>query len=256
MKVVILAGGLGTRISEESQFKPKPMIEIGGMPILIHIMKIYAAHGFKDFIILLGYKGYLIKEYFKNYFLHNSDFEVNLKNNKITMFNSLSVDWKVKLIDTGLKTDTGGRIKRIRRFLKKDENFFLTYGDGLSDVDLKKELSFHLKHKKLATICAVKPAGRYGVLELNNASVTGFVEKPKGDDVWINGGFFVLNEKIIDYIDSDHSSFEDVVLNKIIKDNQLIAYTHKGFWQAMDTLRDNRDLDKKWTNGKAEWKIW
>ena len=256
MKVVILAGGLGTRISEESQFKPKPMIEIGGMPILIHIMKIYASHGFNDFIILLGYKGYLIKEYFKNYFLHNSDFEVNLKDNKIEMLNSLSVDWKVKLIDTGFDTNTGGRIKRIRKFLNKNENFFLTYGDGVSDVNLKEELSFHLKHKKLATICAVKPAGRYGVLEINNSSVTGFVEKPKGDDVWINGGFFVLNEKVIDYIENDQSSFEDTVLEKIIKIDQLNAYTHKGFWQAMDTLRDRRNLEEKWSSGLAEWKKW
>ena len=256
MKVVILAGGFGTRISEESHNKPKPMIEIGGMPILLHIMKIYSSYGFNDFIILLGYKGYIIKEYFKNYFLHNSDFEVNLKNNKIKMFNSATVDWKVKLIDTGLETDTGGRIKRIRKFLKKNENFFLTYGDGLCDLDLKKELNFHLAHNKLATICAVKPAGRYGVLEIKNSSVTGFVEKPKGDDVWINGGFFVLNEKIIDYIENDKSSFEGEVLEKIIKDNQLKAFIHKGFWQPMDTLRDNRQLQEKWSKGKAEWKIW
>ncbi len=256
MKVVILAGGLGTRISEESQFKPKPMIEIGGLPILLHIMKIYSFYGFNDFIILLGYKGYIIKEYFKNYFLHNSDFEVNLKNNKITLFNSSSVNWKVKLIDTGLHTNTGGRIKKIRKFLKKNENFFLTYGDGLADINLKKQLDFHLKHKKLATICAVKPAGRYGILEINNSSVTGFVEKPKGDDVWVNGGYFILNEKIINYIDNDDSSLEDTVLEKIIADKQLKAFTHKGYWQAMDNLRDKLNLENKWQNNKAEWKVW
>lgn len=258
MKVVILAGGLGTRLSEETDLKPKPMVEIGGKPILWHIMKIYSHYGFNDFIICCGYKGYLIKKYFADYFLNQSDVTIDLISNKMELLNLQTEPWKVTLADTGLNTLTGGRIKRIQKYTE-NETFMLTYGDGLCDVNITKLLEFHRNSKKLATLLAVKPSGRFGAIELDDNShlVTSFQEKPSGDGSYINGGFFVLEPRIFDYIlGGDETIWERSPLEHIAKDNQLMAFTHKGFWLPMDTLRDKIELERMWNSEKCDWKIW
>lgn len=256
MKAVILAGGLGTRISEETHLKPKPMIEIGGKPILWHIMKMYSAHGINDFIICCGYKGYVIKEYFANYFLHMSDVTFDMSNNTMKVHQKNAEPWKVTLVDTGEQTLTGGRLKRVSEYLKDEESFCFTYGDGLSDVNITELINFHKRHGKLATVTGVQPPGRYGALELSNHEVKGFREKPKGDGGWINGGFFVLSPRCIDYIEGDHSSWETDPLMSLAKEGQLYAYEHDGFWQPMDTLREKTLLESLWTNNEAPWKVW
>jgi glucose-1-phosphate cytidylyltransferase len=256
MKAVILAGGLGTRIAEESDTKPKPMVEVGGRPLLWHIMKMYSRHGIKDFIICLGYKGYVIKEFFFNYYRHTADLEINLGNGDHQVLNSQSEDWTVKLIDTGPETMTGGRLKRVARYLG-NEPFCLTYGDGLSDIDISAELAFHARHGKLATVAAVQPPGRFGVLNLaKDGHVTSFEEKPSDEIGWINGGFFILDPKVIDYIDGDSTSWELAPLQNLARDNQLAAYQHHGFWQPCDTLRDKRQLEALWDSGRAPWATW
>lgn len=255
MKCVILAGGLGTRISEETSLKPKPMIEIGGKPILWHIMKMYAAHGVREFIICCGYKGYVIKEFFANYFLHTSDITFDLANNDITIHQKRAEDWKVTLVDTGADSMTGGRLKRVSSYLDPKESFAFTYGDGVSDIDLSAEFAFHKDHGKLATVASVLPAGRYGALEIDTGnSVKGFIEKPPGDGGAINGGFFVLSPKCIDYIDDDLTSWEEEPLRKISAEGQLMAFQHNGFWQPMDTLREKNMLEDLWVSDKAPWK--
>jgi glucose-1-phosphate cytidylyltransferase len=255
MKVVILAGGFGTRISEESHLKPKPMIEIGGNPILWHIMKIYSHYGFNDFLICLGYKGYLIKEYFANYFLHNSDVTIDLKVNRIEMHNSKTEPWRVTLVDTGLHTGTGGRIKRIKNFI--DGTFMLTYGDGVADIHIGNLVDFHKSHGKLATITAVQPPGRFGALGFDEKeTVFSFHEKPKGDSTWINGGFFVLNPSVFDYIEGDETFWEKDSLTRLSLDGHLVAYKHYGYWKPMDTLRDKTELEEHWNSGEAAWKVW
>ena len=256
MKVVILAGGLGTRISEETHLKPKPMIEIGGKPILWHLMKIYSSHGINDFIICCGFKGYVIKEYFANYFLHMSDVTFDMSNNKMKVHQQNAEPWTVTLVDTGEETQTGGRLKRVASYLKDEKAFCFTYGDGLANVDITKLIKFHESHGKLATVTAVQPPGRYGALNRDNDLVTGFVEKPKGDGGWINGGFFVLSPKCIDYIDSDDTAWEQKPLKDIAIKGELIAYEHKDFWQPMDTLREKNLLEELWESGKAPWKTW
>jgi len=256
MKAVILAGGLGTRISEETHLKPKPMIEIGGKPILWHIMKIYSSYGIEDFIICCGYKGYVIKEYFANYFLHMSDVTFDMSHNKMEVHQKYAESWRVTLLDTGDSTQTGGRLKRVSEYVKDEEAFCFTYGDGLSDIHIGDLISFHKKHKQLATVTAVQPPGRYGSLELDDHQVTGFVEKPKGDGAWINGGFFVLSPKVIPYIGGDEDSWEAAPLTNLAKDKQLMAFSHTGFWQPMDTLRDKNHLEDLWQSGKAPWKKW
>ena len=256
MKVVILAGGLGTRLSEETDIKPKPMVEIGEYPIIWHIMKVYSHFGFNDFIICLGYKGYVIKEYFANYFLHKSDVEIDIRDNKIKYLNSTTEPWKISLVDTGLNTMTGGRIKRVKKFLE-NETFMLTYGDGLSDVNISDLLKFHRNHNGIATVTAVQPAGRFGSLSIGQEDNTSsFLEKPPGDNSWINGGFFVLEPEVIDYISGDNTVWERDPLEKISKNRQLIAYKHSGFWQPMDTLRDKNYLNELWRTRKAPWKLW
>jgi glucose-1-phosphate cytidylyltransferase len=256
MKVVILAGGFGTRLTEETDIKPKPMVEIGEKPILWHIMKIYSTYGFNDFIICLGYKGYLIKEYFINYFNHLSDFTVDLANGQIERHNNKAEPWKVTLVDTGINTMTGGRIKRIKDFVH-NEAFMLTYGDGVGDIDLGKLCSFHKQNGKLATITAVQPPGRFGAIHLSKAdAVSSFSEKPLGDGAWINGGFFVLEPSIFDYIQGDQTLWEKEPLEQLAQSNNLYAYKHYGFWRPMDTLRDKRDLEELWVKGAAPWKIW
>ena len=256
MKVVILCGGLGTRLREETEFRPKPMVEIGGKPILWHIMKIYSAFGFNEFIICLGYKGYMIKEYFSSYFLHQSDVTIDIKSNKIEVHNNVCEPWKVTLVDTGLNTMTGGRIKRIKNYIK-NETFMVTYGDGMGNIDLKKLLDFHKNHGKYATLTAVQPLGRFGALEINTKDeIINFQEKPKGDKAWINGGFFVLEPQIFDYIKGDETIWEREPLEKLAKDGQLAAYKHKGFWMCMDTLRDKKELETLWNSGNPPWKIW
>jgi glucose-1-phosphate cytidylyltransferase len=256
MKAVILAGGLGTRISEETHLKPKPMIEIGGKPILWHIMKLYSAHGINDFIICCGYKGYVIKEYFANYFLHMSDVTFDMSNNTMQVHQRNAEPWKVTLVDTGEQTLTGGRLKRVSEYVKDEEAFCFTYGDGLSDVNITKLVNFHLQHGKLATVTGVQPPGRYGALELNDQEVKGFAEKPKGDGGWINGGFFVLSPKCIDHVDGDQSSWEGSPLMHLATIGQLMAYEHEGFWQPMDTLREKTLLESLWASGEAPWKVW
>ncbi len=256
MKVVLLAGGLGTRISEETDMKPKPMIEIGGKPILWHIMKIYSSYGYQDFVICLGYKSYLIKEYFANYYLHQSDLTIDLKDNSIEWHGSQAEPWKITLKDTGLNTMTGGRIKRIQNFVK-GETFMLTYGDGVANVDLDSLYKFHKSHGKLCTVTSVQPSGRFGALSLDaKDNVESFFEKPKGDGAWVNGGFFVCESKIFDYIEGDNSIWEKEPLENLAKDGQLVAYKHKAFWKPMDTLRDKIDLESLWNSGRAEWKTW
>ena len=256
MKAVILAGGLGTRISEETHLKPKPMIEIGGKPILWHLMKIYSSHGINDFIICCGFKGYVIKEYFANYFLHMSDVTFDMSNNKMKVHQQNAEPWTVTLVDTGDDTQTGGRLKRVASYLKDEKAFCFTYGDGLANVDITKLIKFHEGHGKLATVTAVQPPGRYGALNRDNDLVTGFVEKPKGDGGWINGGFFVLSPKCIDYIDSDDTAWEQRPLKDIALKGELMAYEHKDFWQPMDTLREKNLLEELWESGKAPWKTW
>jgi glucose-1-phosphate cytidylyltransferase len=256
MKAVILAGGLGTRIIEESHLKPKPMIEIGGKPILWHIMKIYSAHGINDFVVCLGYKGYVIKEYFANYFLHMSDVTFDMAENKMEVHEQNAEPWKVTLVDTGEETATGGRLKRVAKYLKSDEPFCFTYGDGVADINLTEEITFHKQHGKLATVCAVLPPGRYGALLREGNSVYGFQEKPPGDGSWINGGFFVLQPDVMKYIDGDTVSWEGYPLITIAEDGQLAAFEHSGFWRPMDTLRDKTYLEELWDTHKAPWKVW
>jgi glucose-1-phosphate cytidylyltransferase len=256
MKAVILAGGLGTRISEESHLKPKPMIEIGGKPILWHIMKIYSHYGINDFIICLGYKGYVIKEYFANYFLHMSDVTFDMAHNQMEVHEKYAEPWRVTLVDTGESTMTGGRLKRVKDYLSSDEPFCFTYGDGVSNVRVDELVEFHRRHGKLATVTAIQPPGRYGSLNLTGPLVRSFQEKPAGDGAWINGGFFVLNPQAVDAIEGDSTSWEGGPLEGFALQEQLVAYQHAGFWQAMDTLRDKNHLEELWTAGKAPWKIW
>lgn len=256
MKVVILAGGLGTRLSEETVIKPKPMVEIGGMPIIWHIMKIYSAYGFNDFIICLGYKGYLIKEYFSNYFLHKSDVTIDLKNNSMEVHDSQAEPWKITLVETGMNTMTGGRIKRIKDYLN-NETFMLTYGDGVADVDINGLLEFHRQHKCMVTVTSVQPSGRFGALNLNERDkVVSFTEKPKGDGHWINGGYFVCEPPVFDFIPGDSTIWEHQPLESIAKKGEMAAYKHSGFWKPMDTLRDKLELEEAWDKNEALWKIW
>jgi glucose-1-phosphate cytidylyltransferase len=256
MKLVILAGGLGTRISEETHLKPKPMIEIGGRPILWHIMKVYSAHGVNDFVICCGYRGYVIKEYFANYFLHMSDVTFDMANNQMEVHQRNAEPWKVTLVDTGDDTLTGGRLKRVADYVEGEESFCFTYGDGVADVDISRSIAFHQQHGKLATVTAVQPPGRYGALQLNDLQVSGFTEKPPGDGGLINGGFFVLSPKCLDLIEGDGSSWEGAPLTHLAKKGELMAFEHKGFWQPMDTLRDKNQLEDLWQSGNAPWKIW
>jgi len=255
VKAVILAGGLGTRISEESHLKPKPMIEIGGKPMLWHIMKIYSAHGINDFIVCCGYKGYIIKEYFANYFLHMSDVTFDMANNKMQVHQASADPWRVTLVDTGDDSRTGGRLKRVSSYLD-DEPFCFTYGDGVSDIDVRKTVELFEREKVLAVVAAVQPAGRFGILNLDRSRVVSFEEKPRGDGSWTNGGFFVLSPKVIDYIEDDTTSWEAGVLPRLAREGQLAAYHHNGFWQPMDTMRDKYGLEDLWSSGKAPWKIW
>ena len=256
MKVVILAGGLGTRISEETHLKPKPMIEIGDRPILWHIMKTYSYFGFNDFVICLGYKGYSIKEYFHNYFLHNCDVTFDVRTQGMEIHQNLVESWRVTLVDTGVNSMTGGRVKRIKPYIG-NETFMLTYGDGVADVNIAALVDYHISHGKLATLTAVQPAGRFGALELDEKdSVRSFTEKPDGDGAWINGGFFVLEPKIFNYIEGDQIIFERDPLQQLAQEVQLRAFRHTGFWQPMDTLRDKTMLEELWSAGRAPWKVW
>jgi glucose-1-phosphate cytidylyltransferase len=255
MKAVILAGGLGTRISEESALRPKPMIEIGGMPILWHILKIYAHHGVNDFIICLGYKGYMIKEYFANYFLHMSDVTFDMRTNALEVHQKHVEPWRVTLVDTGADTQTGGRLKRVAPYLDS-ETFFFTYGDGVADIDITAELALHRSKGLLATMCAAQPPGRFGAIDIDDSRITRFEEKPAGDGTWINGGFFVLESGVLDLIDGDTTVWERTPLERLARDGQLSAYQHRGFWQPMDTLRDKNKLEELWLSGQAPWKVW
>lgn len=254
--VVILAGGLGTRISEETVQKPKPMVEIGGKPILWHVMKIYSSYGHDEFIICCGYKGYVIKEYFANYFLHMSDVTFDMQKNEMKVHHERAEPWKVTLVDTGEYSLTGGRLKRVKEYLRDKEEFFFTYGDGVGDVDIKALLDFHRKHGKKATLTATLPPGRFGALDINNNKVNTFKEKPKGDGAKINGGFFVLSPGVIDYIEGDLTTWEEEPLVNLAKDGELMAFVHEGFWQPMDTLRDKIKLNALWDENKAPWKNW
>ena len=256
MKVVILAGGFGTRLSEETDVKPKPMVEIGGKPILWHIMKTYSSYGFNEFVVLLGYKGYVIKEFFSNYFLHQSDVTIDLANNSMEVHQNESEPWKVTLLETGLNTLTGGRIKRAKDYIG-DDDFLLTYGDGLSDVDISKTVEFHKNHGKNITMTAVQPAGRYGALDIKaDNSISSFKEKPKGDGAWINGGFFVCKPEVLNYIVGDSTTFEQEPLSDLAAEGQLMSFKHDGFWECMDTLRDKTHLCELWDSGVAPWKQW
>jgi glucose-1-phosphate cytidylyltransferase len=258
MKAVILAGGLGTRISEETHLKPKPMIEVGGKPILWHILKMYSAHGVNEFVICCGYKGYVIKEYFANYFLHMSDVTFDMTNNHMEVHQQNAEPWKVTLVDTGDNTLTGGRLKRVGDYVNNEDSFCFTYGDGVSNVDIGASIRFHRQHGKLATVTAVHPPGRFGALERSGDQVTGFVEKPRGGgggDL-INGGFFVLSPKCLELIQGDQSSWEGEPLTNLAKNNEMMSFEHQGFWQPMDTLRDKNFLEDLWTSGKAPWKVW
>ena len=256
MKAVILAGGLGTRISEETHLKPKPMIEIGGRPILWHIMKIYSAHGVNEFIICCGYKGYMIKEYFANYFLYMSDITFDMTSNQMEVHHRKAEPWRVTVVDTGEETLTGGRLKRVANYVGHEKAFCFTYGDGVADIDISAQLAFHQKHGKQATVTAVQPPGRYGALVRSGDSVEGFREKPPGDGAWINGGFFVLSPKALQFIDGDTTAWEAGPLEAIAAEGQLQAFEHRGFWQPMDTLRDKNYLEQLWASGKAPWKSW
>ena len=257
MKAVILAGGIGSRISEESLIRPKPMVEIGGKPILWHIMKIYSFYGINDFIICCGYKGEMIKEFFVNYFTRNSDFTINIKNQDITVHRKTSEDWNVTLVDTGADSMTGGRLNRVKKFLKDEENFCLTYGDGLANVNIKRLLEFHKRHKKKATLTTVLPPGRFGMIKYDNKNkvVNSFVEKPSGDGSWINGGYFVLNKKVLGLVSKDSDIWEKKPLEKLAREKQLVAFEHKGFWKAMDTLKDKTVLEDMWKSNPL-WKVW
>ncbi len=254
MKLILLAGGLGTRISEETVAKPKPMIEIGGKPMLWHIMKIYSAHGINDFVICCGYRGYVIKEYFANYFLHSSDVTIDLCKNSVEVHHRKAEPWRVTLVDTGDLTQTGGRIKRVAEYI--DGDFCLTYGDGVGDVDITALLAFHRQHGKLATMTAVQPLGRFGALKFDGPVVKEFIEKPMGDGGWINGGFFVLSPKVLDLIEHDGILWESTPLERLAESGELQAYFHKGFWQPMDTLRDKTQLEELWRSGTPPWKVW
>jgi glucose-1-phosphate cytidylyltransferase len=255
MLAVILAGGLGTRISEETHLKPKPMIEIGGRPVLWHILKIYSVHGINEFIVCVGYKGYVIKEYFANYFLHMSDVTFDIKNNRMEVHQKNAESWRVTVVDTGEETQTGGRLRRVREYLK-DEAFCFTYGDGLSDVDVAATVEFHRSHGKLATITAVQPPGRYGALQIEKGFVRDFHEKPLGDGAWINGGFFVLDPAVIGRIPDDSSIWEREPMESLSREGELVAFEHRGFWRPMDTLRDKSQLEELWQSGRAPWKVW
>jgi glucose-1-phosphate cytidylyltransferase len=254
MKAVILAGGLGTRISEETHLKPKPMIEIGGRPLLWHIMKLYSAHGIREFVICCGYKGYVIKEYFANYFLHMSDVTFDVANNSMQVHHRTAEPWRVTLVDTGDETMTGGRLKRVAEHVESDDAFCFTYGDGLADVDITASIAFHRQHGKIATVTAVQPPGRYGALQMDGLAVRGFIEKAKGDGGWINGGFFVLSPKGLALIENDQTSWEAEPLIRLAREGQLMAFKHDGFWQPMDTLRDKNQLEQMWASGAAPWK--
>lgn len=256
MKAVILAGGLGTRISEETHLKPKPMIEIGGRPILWHIMKIYSAHGIHDFVICCGYKGYLIKEYFANYFLHMSDVTFDMVNNRMEVHQRYAEPWKVTLVDTGEDTMTGGRLKRVADYVKDEEAFCFTYGDGVGDVDITALIAFHQAQKVKATLTATIPPGRFGALDMDSHKVRSFQEKPKGDGAMINGGFFVLSPQVIDYVEGDKTVWEREPMERLAEEGELAAFTHHGFWQPMDTLRDKTQLEELWQSGHAPWKVW
>jgi glucose-1-phosphate cytidylyltransferase len=256
MKAVILAGGLGTRFAEETSLRPKPMIEIGGRPILWHIMKIYAAHGVTEFIICCGYKGYVIKEYFANYFLHMSDVTFDMKANEMIVHEKRAEPWKVTLIDTGDDSMTGGRLKRVADYVKDEEFFFFTYGDGVADIDITKSIEFHRNHGKAATLTATYPPGRFGALQIEGGQITEFLEKPQGDGGMINGGYFVLSPKVLDYLEDDSTTWEQEPLRTLATDGELMAYEHHGFWQPMDTLRDKQHLESLWQSGKAPWRIW
>jgi glucose-1-phosphate cytidylyltransferase len=256
MKAVILAGGLGTRISEETHLKPKPMVEIGGKPILWHILKLYSAHGVNEFVICCGYKGYVVKEYFANYFLHMSDVTFDMAHNRMEVHEQKAEPWRVTLVDTGEDTLTGGRLKRVKQYLKDEESFCFTYGDGVADVDIARSIKFHKSHGKLATVTAVQPPGRYGALQMDGAAVCGFEEKPRGDGGRINGGFFVLSPQVIDLIEGDRTSWEADPLKRLASEGNLRAWEHDGFWQAMDTLREKNYLEQLWQSGSAPWKVW
>lgn len=256
MQVVILAGGLGSRLSEETRSRPKPMVEIGGRPILWHIMKLYSSHGLNDFVICCGYMGHVIKEYFANYYLHSSDVTIDTRRNVVEYHKSSSEDWRITLVDTGAETLTGGRLRRVRGYLKPGETFCMTYGDGVSDIDITREIAFHKSHGKEATIAAVAPPGRYGALDTDGTSVRRFTEKPPGDKAYINGGFFVLEPRAIDRVTGDDVGWERAPLEAIAADGQLEAFFHNGFWAAMDTLRDKNHLEELWTAGRAPWKTW
>ncbi|PKD16250.1 glucose-1-phosphate cytidylyltransferase [Salegentibacter salinarum] len=256
MKVVLLAGGFGTRLSEETDLKPKPMVEIGGKPILWHIMKIYSHYGFNEFVICLGYKGYVIKEYFFNYFRHLSDISINLGTNTVEILNTTCEPWKISLIETGLHTMTGGRIKRIKPFVN-NEPFLLTYGDGVGSVNIKELIDFHKSKNKLISVTAVQPSGRFGAMSITDGNdVDSFLEKPRGDGGWINGGFFVCQPEVFDYIKNDHTVFEKEPLESLAKEGEMAAYKHMGFWKPMDSLRDKRELETLWSEEKAPWKVW
>ena len=256
MKAVILAGGMGTRISEETSVRPKPMIEIGGRPILWHIMKIYSAHGVNDFVICCGYKGYIIKEYFANYFLHMSDVTFDMQNNRMEVHQRNAEPWRVTLVDTGENSMTGGRLKRVADYVRNETEFCFTYGDGVANVDVAALIAFHRQHGKRATVTAVQPPGRYGALDMDGKAVRGFIEKPQGDGGWINGGFFVLSPSCIDLIEADSSAWEGKPLSQLAAQGELMAYQHSGFWQPMDTLRDKNQLEELWQSGNAPWKVW
>lgn len=256
MKAVILAGGLGTRLSEETSLKPKPMIEIGSMPILWHIMKIYAHYGINDFIICLGYKGYVIKEYFENYFLHMSDVTFCMRENKMKVHRKKAEPWQVTLVDTGQESMTGGRLKRIKDYVENEKDFCFTYGDGVADIDLEALIKLHRNSGRLSTVTAVQPAGRFGALNFSGNKVNSFQEKPKGDGSWINGGFFILSPEVIDYIDSDMTVWEQQPMQKLAENRQMGCYFHRGFWQPMDTLREKQMLENLWVSNKAPWKLW
>jgi glucose-1-phosphate cytidylyltransferase len=254
MKVVILAGGLGSRLSEETTVRPKPMVEVGGKPVLWHIMKIFSHHGLNDFVVCLGYKGYVIKEYFANYFLHMSDVTINLRNNQVQVHQNMSEPWSVTLVDTGDDTATGGRLARVRPHV--DGTFCFTYGDGLSDVDITSLIAFHRQQGTQATLTAVQPPGRFGVLDFEGEKISAFSEKPPGDGGWINGGFFVLEPAVLDYVDGDDTIWERGPLERLAREGQLSAFRHDGFWQPMDTLRDKMHLENLWATGQAPWRVW